>query len=486
MKYWQYSDLQTMPELAEKFALCIDDVLKNTATLQKRIGVWGASAYAPCFRLAGGELILASSVLEYYLHQWENSPQSLSFNEVQSFCDDMQKLIGWEETAPILESWCNRNLRDPYFIDKQIRQDKYHWDYVLKADIDPRAVPSDYLHFGCYIALSFRQHNTILQENIAKQVASFVIDLGFSEMLTLEQNGSGNLPEELQYYHDGFITFRANDATAMIRIHVHKEELASYEKVLTLLCELLKCGFPKSFCIDFKSRQKGELPLRGLPKKGVYRLFANAAAYPELWDKIEEYSRLAMHKGAWYLGLSTEDCAMPGTFAVLALATKERRYFPLIMTYMDLCDRKISSIQAKYSMFLVEHFGLDEETLPVLLHCICAYEGHRSAQAFWEAFTDEKALKLLLNVKPQILQMASADDIADYLLGYEPKEQPKALEEFAQLLWQHVLGVIFGKATTKKRMELVQNAPEHLKTLYDRLLNEPVLLSEDEIERLLA
>ena len=152
MKYWQYSDLQTMPELAEKFALCIDDVLKNTATLQKRIGVWGASAYAPCFRLAGGELILASSVLEYYLHQWENSPQSLSFNEVQSFCDDMQKLIGWEETAPILESWCNRNLRDPYFIDKQIRQDKYHWDYVLKADIDPRAVPSEYLHFGCYIA----------------------------------------------------------------------------------------------------------------------------------------------------------------------------------------------------------------------------------------------------------------------------------------------------------------------------------------------
>ena len=72
------------------------------------------------------------------------------------------------------------------------------------------------------------------------------------------------------------------------------------------------------------------------------------------------------------------------------------------------------------------------------------------------------------------------------MLGYEPKEQPKALEEFAQLLWQHVLGVIFGKATTKKRMELVQNAPEHLKTLYDRLLNEPVLLSEDEIERLLA
>ncbi|WP_143137590.1 DUF6138 family protein [Burkholderia ubonensis] len=66
----------------------------------------------------------------------------------------------------------------------------------------------------------------------------------------------------------------------------------------------------------FRSPAKHCLPVKGLPKKGVHQLFANATGYPELRPFIAQYARLAMREHEWYTDIDEADPAMPGTFAV--------------------------------------------------------------------------------------------------------------------------------------------------------------------------
>ncbi|WP_219727978.1 DUF6138 family protein [Burkholderia ubonensis] len=68
--------------------------------------------------------------------------------------------------------------------------------------------------------------------------------------------------------------------------------------------------------VGVRSPAKHCLPVKGLPKKGVHQLFANATGYPELRPFIAQYARLAMREHEWYTDIGEADPAMPGTFAV--------------------------------------------------------------------------------------------------------------------------------------------------------------------------
>ncbi|WP_415869189.1 DUF6138 family protein [Burkholderia ubonensis] len=68
--------------------------------------------------------------------------------------------------------------------------------------------------------------------------------------------------------------------------------------------------------VGVRSPAKHCLPVKGLPKKGVHQLFANATGYPQLRPFIAQYARLAMREHEWYTNIDEADPAMPGTFAL--------------------------------------------------------------------------------------------------------------------------------------------------------------------------
>ncbi|KVG68807.1 DUF6138 family protein [Burkholderia ubonensis] len=146
--------------------------------------------------------------------------------------------------------------------------------------------------------------------------------LGSDLPARMKQHGSGQLPAEVVRYKDAGVSCMANDAFATVKIALKAETEDNYRKVLTWLCRLLEADFPRSHEIEFRSPAKHYLPVKGLPKKGVHQLFANATGYPGLRPFIEQYARLAMREHEWYTNIDEAAPAMPGTFAVFALALR--------------------------------------------------------------------------------------------------------------------------------------------------------------------
>ena len=133
--------------------------------------------------------------------------------------------------------------------------------------------------------------------------------------------GSGKLPKDIQRRKTEHFTATANDAFATIRITAKDATEACYAEILDYLCAVLEQPeFPRSYSIEFRGKEKLYLPIPGLPKKGVHQLFACAVQHPNLHPAMEQYARLAMREFEWYQNLTDEASAMPGSFAVFALA----------------------------------------------------------------------------------------------------------------------------------------------------------------------
>ena len=127
--------------------------------------------------------------------------------------------------------------------------------------------------------------------------------LGSSLPAQIKKHGSGLLPKEICELKTKDYSCVANDAFAMIKLSVKKECSESYCEILDFMCRLLEFGFPKSYSIEFKSPNKICLPIKNLAKKGVNQLFANAILYPQAYEKIQAYARLAMNESQWYQNL---------------------------------------------------------------------------------------------------------------------------------------------------------------------------------------
>jgi hypothetical protein len=244
-------------------------------------------------------------------------------------------------------------------------------------------------------------------------------------------------------YADNSVSCKANSAFATVRIAVKIENKETYGKILDFLCCLLETDFPRSYSINFRSRDKNFLPVRGLPKRGVNRLFANALRYPKIHGKIERYARLAMKKFEWYENLKAENCAMPGTFAVFALAMHSAEYAPLAVDYLNLCDSEHSIIPSKFIVAYIAKFGFSVSSIKVFLAGAGNMQELPPNRVYREAISNENALFLLLNVKKGTNQHA----------------------------WSAALYALWGEDAVSDNEKIQEAAPLKLQALYKHIFN---------------
>ena len=91
--------------------------------------------------------------------------------------------------------------------------------------------------------------------------------------------------------------------------------------------------------------------------------------YPNLYDRIEKYARLAMKEFEWYNNLKDEFCAMPGTFAVFGLGLIDEKYHQLARDYLSICDGEHQSLQGNFVLAYIEKYGFTAKGLE--LHRLC-------------------------------------------------------------------------------------------------------------------
>ena len=107
--------------------------------------------------------------------------------------------------------------------------------------------------------------------------------------------------------------------------------------------------------------------MKGLKKVGAHYLAAGAVRFPELHPLLERYADLAMVEYHWLLDLDEEDPALPGTFAVFALALSSPDYFPLLDRYLTIVDDEHQYVHTRFAVAFVERYGITERhpaTLP--------------------------------------------------------------------------------------------------------------------------
>ena len=316
---------------------------------------------------AGGHVVYVVSVLEYFLAQ--QNAEGFDDDQAVEFTETMRRRYGWNTINCALRSWVDRTVRDTYFYDENTsdRPGEQHW--VLRPDVDLCHVNPDHLRFAGYIAVSFRKYGQSFESLTTKNIFDWVTQLGSDLPAQMKKHGSGDLPESLVHHKDSEVTCTANDAFATIRIRVKTESEDNYRTVLTWLNSLLQADFPRSYSIDFRSPVQAYLPIKGLPDASVNTLFANAVAYPDLWPLIETYARLAMREDEWLTNLPEENPAMPGTFAVFALAMASDDYLGLAMEYMGICDGEHQDIQADLVQAYVLKNGFTPQAIALFLVC---------------------------------------------------------------------------------------------------------------------
>lgn len=358
--------------LAPYFDTCVQAVLDGTARITKtraEPGYW----QEPCF-IAQGREVLVGCVLDYYLFRL--GTKKFDYKKAHDFSERMRLLAGFlNRIEGPLRDWVERCLRNPWFYNaakdsahKNRVLKPEHW--VLKPDKAHNAIPRDILKFACYVALCHMKYGLSFQSITANEIFGFVTVLGSDLPAKLKKNGSGTLPKEITEFRDTALSCKANDAFATVRIAIKEEAEEHYARALDFLCVLLRADFPRSYSIDFRGSAKKVLPIPGLPKCGVHSLFAGAAAYPSLHDTMERYARLVMREDEWYTSLWGEKCAMPGTFAVFALALADvEKYHALVCDYLKICDGEHQSLQGNFVSAYIEKYGFTERGLELYRLC---------------------------------------------------------------------------------------------------------------------
>lgn len=252
---------------------------------------------------------------------------------------------------------------------------------------------------------------------------------------------------ELVSHQDGKLSYQDNTLTctlkkpSTIHISIKEERLEAYSSSLDFIICLLTSGFPKSYEISFSSKKKEYLPIKGLPKRGVNKFFANAVKYPSLYGKIEQYALSAMNTHEWYTNLNNKDSAMPSTFAVFALGLVGEQYFSLVKKYMETCDPEHSGIQTKFTSAFVEKYGITKSSFAVFIACILSSQWYPMPKSITKAFANREALEILLDFK----------------------KNPKGYE-----VWDRLLYSIFGKDNSKIKKQFPADCSDLLKEILEK------------------
>jgi hypothetical protein len=356
--YLIFEDVLRDASLKPFFDACVVAILDGSARLSKTAAPKGYPSYS-CFRIDGKE-ILKDAVMDYYFY--ELSVNGFDCEKAKAFAEVMRKICGWKwEVDACLRRWAERVIRDPFFYDENQGSKSWSKNWILKPGEPSWQLSEDYLRFACYIAVCFVKYGASYDKLSAEEIFGFVTRLGSDLPAKLKKYGSGDLPKKLTEYKDSAVSCTANDVFATVKITLREETEEAYKKALDFLCRLLEAEFPRSYSVDFKSPEKNWLPLKGLPKKGVHQLFANAVLHAGLYDRIERYARLAMKEDEWYQNLENEQCAMPGTFAVFALGLLDEKYHFLACDYLKMCDGEHQMLHGQFVLAYIEKFGFAEK-----------------------------------------------------------------------------------------------------------------------------
>lgn len=447
-RYYLIHKPDTSPELLAEADLCIQDVLNGTARENH-------SAYPTVVRNHNGTPFLPNQLLERYLSKLPL--KGFPYEEAVTFCDALRRLVGWQEIRYTLEKYIEKQVQERYFETGEKEDDFTPYPpCTVWPELRPEDVDEGLLRFACYVAVSYKVYGMDFQYLDTNYLFGLVEKVRPDMVKKLRDHGTGRLPLNLQKRKTDHFTASANDAFAVIRITARDNTEECCHEVLDYLCAVLEQeGFPRSYSVEFRGKEKLYLPIPGLPKKGVNQFFACAVQHPNLHPAMERYARLAMREFEWYQNLADEACAMPGTFAVFALGLEGEPWAPLVTEYLDLCDDEHSSLQEKFLHALIRKFGFQPWTLEVLVRGALSMQWLEPAREFRSLIANAESLDALLAVKR---------GFSAYLLP-EENEDPK----FRAIAWQSLLWAIWGPASENGGSKAIKTAPKELRERYQEI-----------------
>lgn len=414
-----------------------------------------AVKYPNPYLLETGEEFLNSRVIEYF---FRTTP--LSKTVYIDFFEKLRKLepSGFNGYSYSLKEWIESRIIKKFY---EVETDEY--DRVtrktLKKDIVLSEDEKEILSFICYVAVCHIKYGASYETITANEYFDLVTELGSDEVPKLKKVGTGNLPDSVIAHKDNDLICKANDVFATIKIKIIEDHEQAYKKALTFVNTLLKTDFPRSYVITFSSKNKSTLPIKGLPKCGQNYLFAGAVKYPNLHQDIKTYISLAQKEFEWYNNLEDEHCATPGTFAAFALGMDSEAYFDTIIEYFQNVDDEHQMIQEKYSVALIEKFGLTAKSIQVYINCILSMQSHSHKKLFIKYFSTEVALKLLLDSK---------EHFEAYYFTPKDLEEFSDEEEKADMIkyyWDYIMHTTFGQDLNRVAKKL----SEEEKAIFDQL-----------------
>ncbi len=405
-----------------------------------------------------GQKILGCSVLEYAL---ERTPiADFNAEAAQACAEKMRALLGWNAIDYTLRTWIEKHLCKPYFVKQGSGLNK---TWVRKPQADAKDVPNALFRFACYVALCHLKFGLSFESLTANEIFDWVTQLGSDLPARLKKHGTGELPAELAEFRAPGVTATANDALAVIRITLAQEQEQAYGHALDYLVRLLTTtSFPRSYALEFRGPTKTYLPIKGLPKKGMHQLFACAAAYPALHARIAAYARAAMREFSWYQNLEGEDCAMPGSFAVFALAFADASHAPLVLDYLNLVEGEQQSLHGRFVEAYIEAHGFTAQALAYLLACVGNIQELPHRKTYPKHMANRDSLTLLLQAR-----------------AATPPNAPSAIAALranlagtaeANTAFCTARTVIWGQAAEREQgRRLIAAASEDLRPLYEQV-----------------
>lgn len=384
-----FEDTLRDPEARLVFERAVEQLQDGSARAQ---GLYGDY---PMGFVVGGRKVLGTSLQQYIL---ERVPlHRFDATVAQALTERMRDLLGWNEIDYTLHNWLEKHLCKPFFDNEGSDWSKV---WVRRPQTEAERLPDGLLQFACHVALCDLRHGPSYASVRAEEIFDWATQLGSSLPARLKKHGSGELPAKLARFQGDGVMATANDALAVVRITVRQERQEAYAQVLDYLVRLLTTtDFPRSYAIRFQGPTKSYLPARGLPRKGVHQLFACAAAYPGLHGRIKAYALAAMGEFNWYQNLEAENCAMPGSFAVFALAFADPCHAPLVIEYLNEIDGEHQSLHGRFVEAYIEAHGFTAPAIAYLMASAGNIQHLRYRKSYAALIANRESLELLLRAR---------------------------------------------------------------------------------------
>ena len=249
-----------------------------------------------------------------------------------------------------------------------------NWTKNIFLKLEPKGVTEEQIDLYVYKALfqlkysKYKEDTKYAYEDLKNAMKNYSSQKAKQYL----EKGSGTLADELIYYKDEDLECKANDVIARITIKINNEVATSYKKALDFIIILLNNGFPHSYVIKFSSKsEKVFLDIKGLAKSSTHRFFRRILDFPELYDKLENYAKIAMKKFEFYRDVIEDEDedkrVLPGSYAVFGLVLCDEKYFPLVEEYSSKVD---FGHQLAYQYFIkafIDKYGVSERAFPLFL-----------------------------------------------------------------------------------------------------------------------